>query len=176
LISDRLGSWHLRLLSLCSRKHKLLVLCKMYAKSDSANNYRTPYAAKGNSTTNDHALKASLTTSSRSSGLGLEFPIEVDSEHYEGHIPLMPSNFNRQRLYADTCMCIHPTAHKLISGTGRIYSPISEFYCPQIQYPRLQRDSIMQKEGSSCILPVSFAEAVHTAGVQRRFLLLGLNH
>jgi hypothetical protein len=32
LISDRLGSWHLRLLLLCSRKHKLLVLCTMYSQ------------------------------------------------------------------------------------------------------------------------------------------------
>jgi hypothetical protein len=72
-------------------------------------------------------------------------------------------------------MYIHLTTHQLHSGTERIYSPKSEFYCPQIQQPRLQRDNIMQKEGSSCILPVSFAEAVHAAGAQRRFLLLGLN-
>jgi hypothetical protein len=32
LISDRLGSWHLRLLLLFDRKHKLLVLCTMYSQ------------------------------------------------------------------------------------------------------------------------------------------------
>jgi hypothetical protein len=66
-------------------------------------------------------LKASLTTSSRSSGQDLEFPIEVDSEHYDVPISPVPRVSNGQRLYANMYMYTHLTAHQLNPGSDYIF-------------------------------------------------------